>query len=104
MKITDRLVLRDKTTEDTLRRLETALDRLSNSNALEKESFMEAHFLMLELLVTAFKRLENNSTPGKTLLDYTGKEVQDAVNRVGPSHVFDEDADYVIAVMQELTK
>ena len=104
MKITDRLVLKDKTSEKTLRQLSDALDHLDASPTLSKVHFMETHFLMLELLVSAFKRLDDNSSPAKTLLDFTGREVQDACLRVGPSQVFENDSDYVIAVMQELTK
>ena len=104
MKIIDRLVLKDKTTEKTLRDLDKTLDQLDNSNSLNKEHFMEAHHLMLELLVTAFKRLDDNRSPARTLLDFTGKEVQDACFRVGSSKNFDDDSNYVIAVMQELTK
>ena len=104
MRLTDRFVIRDKITEKTLRNLDGYLDNFAALNTLDKERFMEINYTFLELLVTVFKRLDDNTTPARTLLEFTGKEVQDAVNRVGPSHVFDEDANYVIAVMQELTK
>ena len=104
MRLTDRFVIRDKITEKTLRNLDGYLDNFAALNTLDKERFMEINYTFLELFLTAFKRLDDNSSPARTLLDFKRAEVQDACNRVGPSAVFESDAEYVMAVMQELTK
>jgi hypothetical protein len=104
MKITDRMVLRDKRVEKKIRALEVEVDKLQARAALSQDNFVAIQSISLELFITAFKRFEDNTTPGKTLMDFTGREVQHACNCVGPSRVFEEDRDFVIAVMQELTK
>ena len=104
MKLVDNCSLRNKRVEKMLRDLDSKVDTLTNANTLNKEAFIDVFMLTVELLIDAFKQIEDNTTPAKTLLDYTGKEVQDAVFRVGASKNFDHDADYVIAVMQELTR
>ena len=104
MKIVDRFTIRDKRSEKIIRDIDTMIDVLSNSNKLDKALFVEINMAFLELLIEAFKRLDDNSTPAKTLLDYTGAEVRDACLRVGLARHFDEDYNYVIAVLQELTK
>ena len=104
MKITDRFVIRNKMAERSMRDLDLLIDKMSNSGVLNKQDYIEVQATVMELLIAVFKQLENNVTPAKTLLDYTGVEVQDACTRVGPSNVFAHDRDFVIAVMQELTK
>ena len=104
MRVTDRFVIRDKVSESTLRNLEQVIDTMAGSNKLDKNNFLEVQYVVMELLITLFKRLDNNTTPAKTLLDFTGIEVRDACFRVGESTAFEKDSDYVIAVMQELTK
>lgn len=104
MKITDRFKIKDKASEKIIREMEASLDNLSNSKVLDKKHFMNVHYSTMELFITVFKRLDKNRSPAKTLLEFTGGDVKDACFRVGPSKVFEHDADYVIAVMQELTK
>ena len=104
MKIVDRMKLKDKTSEKTIRDIDHLIDKMSASNMLNKGDYIEIQSLILELLINLFKRMENNTSPAKTLLDFTGLEVKDACLRVGSCKVFANDADYVIAVMQELTK
>jgi uncharacterized protein YPO0396 len=104
VRITDRFVIKDKASEKAIRDLDRALETLEKGGTLAKEPFMDAHYLMLELLVTAFKRLDNNTTPARTLLDFTRPDVKDACMRVGQSNIFPDDVEYVIAIMQELTK
>lgn len=104
MKLVDRLKIKDKTSERTLRDLDALIDKMSASGILNKGDYVEVQHLIIELFVTVFKRLADNRSPAKTLLDFTGAEVRDACFRVGPSKVFEHDTDYVIAVMQELTK
>ncbi len=104
MKIIDRCVLRDKRVEKMIRELDHQVEIMSHAAVLQKENFMEIFMLTVELLIEGFRTLENNTTPAKTLLEYTRLEVLDACNRVGASSIFDNDRDYVIAVMQELTK
>ena len=104
MKVTDRFVIRNKMAEKSVRDLDVLITKMANSGILNKGDYVEVQSLVMELLITLFKQLENNVTPAKTLMDYTGKEVASACNRVGSSTVFDRDADYVVAVLQELTK
>jgi hypothetical protein len=104
MKITDRFKIRDKMTEQMVRELDSILDQLEVSTVFNKKLFMELQYTTLELFIKVFKQLENNVTPAKTLMDFTRQEVQDACTRVGPSAVFESDRDFVMAVMQELTK
>ena len=104
MKIVDRMNIKDKNAEKTIRDVDNLIEHMSVSNILNKGHYIEIQSLTLELLITVFKRLDNNRSPAKTLLEFTGAEVIDACLRVGPSKVFEDDAEYVIAVMQELTK
>ena len=104
MKMLDRTTLRDKQAMARLREMDNVLEQLAGSPILNKELFMETKYLTLELLVMLFKRVEDNSTPAKTLLDYSRADVVDACFRVGPSNVFENDAEYVISVMKELAK
>jgi hypothetical protein len=104
MKITDRFKIRDKVTEQMVRHMDSVLDQLEASTVFNKKLFMDLQYTTMELLIKVFKQLENNTTPAKTLLDFDGQEVQDACLRVGSSTVFASDRDFVIAVMQELTK
>lgn len=104
MRIIDRCVLRNKRVEKMLRDLDHQVEILENASKLDKNTFMEIFTLTLELMIEAYRTMENNTTPAKTLLDYTGNEINDACNRVGSSHVFSADRDFVIAVLQELTK
>ena len=102
MKITDKCSMRDKKIETKLRKLESLIDMLNADNTANKDTFINMFVLVLELLIDAYKTLEDNTAPGKTLLEYTGAEVKDACFRVGAAKNFDNDPDYVIAVMQEL--
>jgi len=104
MKLTDRLNIRNKQAEKLLREADEALTNLSNSGTLDKRLFMELNGAILEALLIAFKQLDNNTTPAKTLLEFTGRDIRDACLRVGPSQVFEADDQYVIAVLQELTR
>lgn len=104
MKVTDRFVLRNKMAERAMRDLDLLIDKMSNSGILNKQDYIEVQATVMELLIAVFKQLENNVTTPKTLMDYSGQEVASACNRVGSSTVFDRDADFVVAVMQELTK
>ena len=104
MKIVDRMNIKDKNAEKLLREVDACIDHMALSNALKKTDFVELHSGVLELLIMVFKQLQDNRSPAKTLLEFTGNEVKDACLRVGPSKVFSQDHDYVIAVMQELTK
>lgn len=87
-----------------LRDLDGKVDQLTNSNTLSKEGFINIFMLTVELLIDAFKQIEDNTTPAKTLLDYTAPEVKDACFRVGAAKNFQEDHEFVMAVMQELGK
>jgi hypothetical protein len=104
MKLTDRFKIRDKMTEQMVRHMDSVLDQLEASTIFNKKLFMELQYTTLELFIKVFKQLENNTTPAKTLLDFTENELHDACIRVGSSAVFDTDRGYVMAVMQELTK
>ncbi len=104
MKIIDTCSLRNKKVEKMLRELDHHIDMVQVTPLPKKEVFMEIFMLTMELFIEGFRQMENNTTPAKTLLDYTGIEVRDACFRVGKSSVFQNDSDYVIAVMQELTK
>lgn len=104
MRITDRFIVRDKTVEKMVRDLDVLIAKMANSGILNKDDYIEVQSTVMELLVKLFKQLENNVSPAKTLLDYTGKEMHDACIRVGPSAAFDADRDYVHAVILELTK
>ena len=102
MKITDKCSMRDKKIETKLRTLESLIDTMNADNTANKDTFINIFVLVLELLIDAYKTLEDNTAPGKTVLDFTGVEVKSAVFRVGAAKNFDNDADFVIAVMQEL--
>ena len=104
MKLIDTCSLRNKKVEKMLRELDHHVDMMQAAPIPKKENFMEIFILTVELLIESFRQMENNTTPAKTLLDFTGIEVRDACFRVGKCSVFDNDPDYVIAVMQELTK
>lgn len=104
MKIIDKCTLRDKKVSKMLRDLESHIDKMESAAKMNKENFMAIFMLTMDLLLECYRQIENNTTPAKTLLDYTGMEVRDAVFRVGAAKNFDNDADYVMAVMQELTK
>jgi len=104
MRVTDRFVIKDKAAELKMRKLEEAIDQLTRSHKMGKAEFVEIESTILELFISVFKRLDDNTTPAKTLLDITREEVNDACFRVGPADVFLHDSEYVIAVLQELTK
>jgi len=104
MRITDRFTLRDKASEQLLRELEMNIENMGKSKLLDKSLFLEILDSILGLTITAYKRLDNNSTPARTLMDFNTREVKDACMRVGPAAVFADDDQFVIAVMKELTK
>jgi hypothetical protein len=104
MRITDQFTLKDKNTEKKLRDLESTIDALYSTNRLDKDAFISTVSTILTLFISVFKRLENNTTPAKTLLDITRQEVKDACFRIGPPDVYLNADEYVIAVLQELTK
>lgn len=104
MKIVDTCNLRNKKVEKMLRDLDKHVDLLEHDGKPMKERFMNIFMLTLELFIESFKQMENNTAPGKTLMDYTGEDIRNACNRVGEAKNFDDDHNYVIAVLQELTK
>lgn len=104
MKITDNCSMRDKRIEKKLRDMELLIDKVDASNTLSKTDFTMILVSTLELFIDIYRITEDNTTVGKTLLEYTGVEVKDACFRVGAAKNFSEDHNYVIAVMQELGK
>ena len=104
MRIIDTCHLRNKKVEKMLRELDHQVEKIQAAPLPKKENFIEIFMLTVELLIEGFRQMENNTTPAKTLLDYTELEVKDACFRVGKAKNFDNDSGYVMAVMQELTK
>lgn len=104
MRLVDNCSLRNKRVEKMLRDLDSKVDTLTNANTLNKEAFIDVFMLTVELLIDAFKQIEDNTTPGKTLLEYSRAEIKDACLRVGEAKHFAEDSEFVMAVMQELGK
>jgi hypothetical protein len=104
MKIVDRFTTADKTASKLLRDLDSQVDVLLNTARPERDNFAELFALQMELFIHVFKRLDNNSKPARTLLDFTNAELQDACNRVGPATAFANDRDFVQAVLIALTK
>ena len=102
MKLVDTCSLRNKKVEKMLRDMDLQIEIFESFSKMKKETFFEIFMLNMELMIEAFRMMENNTVPGKTLLDFTGEEVKDACFRVGAAKNFSNDADYVIAVMQEL--
>ena len=104
MKITDKFVLRDKVVEQSLRDLEELIDSMAESPMLKKEHYIRIQVYNLDLMLKLFKQLENNVTPAKTLLDYKKGEIRDACNRVGECKSFADDVEFVVAVLQVMTR
>ncbi len=102
MRITDKCSMRDKRIEKKLRDMELLVDQMGHENRPEKETFISLFVMTLELFIDAYHVLEDNTLPGKTLIEYTPTEVKDACFRVGEAKHFGNDPDFVIAVMQEL--
>lgn len=103
MKMIDSIKLQNKTVEKTLRQLDYQIDIMNGSTKLSKDNFFELFSLIMELHITAFKRIEENYSPdGKVLEDYTGEDILAACNRVGSSSNFAHDRDFVLAVLMEL--
>lgn len=104
MKLIDRFVIKDKTSENTMRTLYALIEQMGSSHTLDKNCYLEVNSLIIELMITLFKRLDSNTTPAKTLLDFTPSEVKSACFKVGYSSSYNDDTEYVMAVMQELVK
>ena len=85
-----------------LRDLELKIDSIDAAAHMDKSTFIYIFVQTLELFLECYRQIEDNTVPGKTLLEYTREEIRDACLRVGQTSAFGNDDEFVMAVMQTL--